>query len=243
MKELNINNLLSFWRLAGSKAGAYHISSYLEVSTINNSDWPNRIWVTSVQNDEAFNVASKLIRDIHQQHRFSLFHEEAEKVNERMHAFDLELISSQTGMNLSLDHWTLKEIIEPLKMIRVSTPKEAYEWSELFKVSFGYTISGETVTSLLHDVSFFTIYHQEHHAGTAILYCTGNVAGIHGLGVLPNMRGKGIAKSTMEALLNEAKLKGLEFACLQASDAAFNMYKHLGFIQEFKMSNYQIKKQ
>lgn len=231
MKELNINNLLSFWRLAGSKAGEYYVSSSLAVSTIENSDWPNRIWITSSQNKEALTEASKLIHDKYQEHRFSLFHGEGENLNELMKAFNLEPISSQSGMNLSLDNWTLKEINDPVKMIRVSTPREANEWSQLFKASFGYSISSKTVTSLFNEVSCFTIYHQEHPAGTAILYCTGNVGGIHGLGVLPNMRGKGIAKSSMEALLNEAKLKGLEFACLQASDAAFNMYKHLGFIQ------------
>lgn len=242
MKELNINNLLSFWRLAGSKVGSFHLSPGIRVSSVKNSDWPNRIWITSILNRQKLISAKEVIMDQRQHHRVSIFHEEDDAPTTLMSQFDFTHISSQTGMSLPLVQWTVTQLQDQVKLLPVTTRQEAEKWSETFKECFGYRISSNTVISLVEDASFFTIHYQNGIAGTAILYQTRDVAGIHGLGVLPSMRGKGIAKSTMEILLNDAKLKGLEIASLQASDRAFNMYKHLGFTEEFKMSNYQINK-
>jgi len=84
------------------------------------------------------------------------------------------------------------------------------------------------------------LHYNSQPVGTVILYFTGKVVGIHSLGVLPKMRGNGIARKTMELLINLASKQGMKQACLQASDSANPMYKKLGFREQFKMLNYQI---
>jgi predicted acetyltransferase len=85
------------------------------------------------------------------------------------------------------------------------------------------------------------IYDYEDIVGTVICHQTQNTIGIHSLGILPNMRGKGYATEIMYNVLNKGLEQGCNLATLQASKMAKSMYEKMGFTTEFIMRNYKLK--
>lgn len=92
-------------------------------------------------------------------------------------------------------------------------------------------------------IKYYLIYDKKTVVGTTILHHTNNIAGIHSLGILQDMRGKGYAKEIMHFILNEAIKKGATLATLQASSIAKKMYEKIGFKTDFTMNNYKLKTQ
>ena len=45
----------------------------------------------------------------------------------------------------------------------------------------------------------------------------------------PEYRKRGIAKKLIEKIIKEAKLKGINFIDLMATEVGYNLYKNLGF--------------
>ncbi len=240
MKNSNTTNLCAFWELAGTKAGTMQLKNGVGTASIPNSDWPNRLWITTSIHHDQLSLAREIMSTQEKTHKLAVFQAEDENTAIQLAPLGFEFVSAQTGMNLSLSHWKIKRQSDRVQLIRVQSYQQAKKWSQLFAESFGYVISVDTVRLLLTDASFYIIHDQGEPAGTVILFYTDAVVGIHGLGILPEMRGQGIAKITMEIVLNQVKLRGKELACLQASDSAFRMYKRLGFREQFKMFNYQI---
>ena len=68
------------------------------------------------------------------------------------------------------------------------------------------------------------------------------VVGIHSMGIIPEMRRRGIGEKVLKEILNISVEQGFKYATLQASMAAKPLYKKYGFTTQFKMSNYQLKK-
>ncbi len=64
------------------------------------------------------------------------------------------------------------------------------------------------------------------------------IIGIHSMGIIPEMRGKGFAEQMMRTILNQAVEQGFERATLQASSMGKGLYLKLDFEQQFAMSNY-----
>ena len=125
----------------------------------------------------------------------------------------------------------------------VKNRDEISTWCTAFEQSFGYKINETTLLHSVDKIAYYTVFLEGQPAGTVILYNTGTVAGIHSLGVVPKMRGKGIAQEIMQFVLKEALSTGAKIATLQASEMARNMYIRLGFTEDFYMKNYKHKTQ
>lgn len=242
MENSNVNNLISLWQLAGYKAGDIKLKNGVHISTIPNSDWPNRLWISSEMNVEKLSLIQSIILESDYELKLTLFKDLNQTLKDQLKIKGFELVSKQTGMNLDLNSWMGESQDDMVHLELIRSEQEVEQWSKLFKDSFGYAISVETVGKLKQDMSFYTIFQNDSPAGTAIMYGTGKTAGFHSLGVIPSMRKKGIANSAMVELLFEAKLRGFQKATLQASDLALKMYERLGFTEQFKMLNYQINK-
>ncbi len=98
-------------------------------------------------------------------------------------------------------------------------------------------IKGFTSKYKIHNLVHF----EEKPIGTLTLFQTGNVMGIHGVGVIPEMRKKGFAEEIMKFAINEAIDVGCEYAQLQASALGKGIYTRLGFEDLFLITNYQLK--
>lgn len=242
MKSSNLHNLIALWELAGSRAGKIEMENGISLSFIPKSEWPNRIWSSSFWDLEKTKAAKPIAHKTDSQLKLSIFHKMDQNLEDQMNNEGFELVSKQTGMDLDLSHWKGENQPDFVHLELVKSVQEAKEWSKLFTESFGYTIAENTVIKLMHDISFYIIYHDNNPAGTIFLFPTENTIGFHSLGIINSMRRKGIAQSTMITLLLKSKLEGYTNATLQASDMAVNMYQCLGFHKQFTMFNYQIKK-
>jgi len=241
MNEINnnINNLISLWEIAGQKSGSCIINKRFGMSVAKTGDWPNRAWLHSKLNDQVIQEIRSLKQAGEKSVKLSLF--ETEEENDPRSVY-LEFVSRQTGMNLNLNEWSVLPFNSAVKLNPVKTPEDSKLWSHLFQQAFGYTIDPNTVNALKNEMTYFILTFDEKPAGTALLYDTFGTVGIHSVGVIHSMRGKGIARSAMIQLLNFSKdlLKGKQ-AALQASDLAVNLYHELGFKKQFLVKNFQIK--
>jgi predicted GNAT family acetyltransferase len=88
-------------------------------------------------------------------------------------------------------------------------------------------INKETLVHNYENVKFYLVHLGEKPIGTLTLFQTGNIMGIHGVGVIPEMRKRGFAEEIMKFAINEAVDANAEYAQLQASPLGKNIYSRL----------------
>lgn len=112
-------------------------------------------------------------------------------------------------------------------------------WTDVAARSFGYAIDVAAVERLAtHDDAELLLAHRDDEAvGTGLLFRTGDVAGLHMVGVTPTARRAGIAGAIMLQLLDVAERRGLRRATLQASTMGEGLYRKLGFVGSGRIDN------
>ncbi|MCO6162525.1 GNAT family N-acetyltransferase [Flavobacterium sp. NRK F7] len=234
--QINIKNLTSLWKEAALVTGDYTVSENTAIATINKGEWPNRIW--SQKSNE---VDIEKIKQLLENNKIGLtyaYFKEGE--NDKHSDFSMfRLKSIQYGMSLRLDkNW---DTLFRLSFQEIEDKEGITMWTSNFEKAFGYSISDEVLQKTKDTISFFTITFEGERVGTVALYVTETVAGIHCLGVIPAMRGKGFAREIMQFVLNLAQKKGATIAVLQASERAKELYLSMGFQQDFLVYNYIAK--
>ncbi|GGF16498.1 GNAT family N-acetyltransferase [Flavobacterium limi] len=234
----NIDNLTGFWKTAGIPFLSYHKKDAFEYCKINHSGWPNKLWFredftaeTLVEIIETVQSNSDLVIPY-----WNIFESNS---NEFLEQNGFEIKSEQVGMFLKLDQKF--ELQNKLTYKKVSNEEEAKIWSELYPKAFGYVISKEILVQDYENASFYLVSFQQEPIGTFMLYQTGNTIGIHGVGVIPEMRRKGFAEEIMKFAINLAIDSNLEYAQLQASVMGKDIYTRLGFEDLFVIRNYVLK--
>jgi ribosomal protein S18 acetylase RimI-like enzyme len=238
--KANIENLTSLWKTASEHFQTYYEGDGFAHSSIPDSQWPNRVWTT--QKDLKVPLAN--IIEIMDKNGLVLSYFDLPTSNNRkeialMEDKGLSEKGVQHGMAIQLDQSFDKPTRLSFQMIKNAA--EVKPWCNAFKQSFGYEISEETLYTTYQKIDYFNVYYQNKVIGTIILYITNGVAGIHSLGIIPEMRGKGFAREAMHFILNLAIEKEATVATLQASGMAKSMYESLGFYTQFIMRNYQFK--
>jgi drug/metabolite transporter (DMT)-like permease len=234
MIKQNIQNLTSLWETAGKEFDKFSKDNNICIANISNSDWPNRIWTDQ-------KISKKIIGEIklkmHKENGlvFSYFNEDTKKSPSNN---NFTLKSVQYGMSLPLN--TKFEIQNSVNLQKVTNKQSSALWSSAFYNAFKYKISTETVIKTKNEIQYFLIYHKDELVGTAVLFNTDKVAGIHSLGILPSKRKLGFANETMCQILNIAIDQNLSLATLQASEMAKKMYVEMGFSNDFIIENYQL---
>lgn len=71
------------------------------------------------------------------------------------------------------------------------------------------------------------------------MYKTGDVIGVHLIGVPAEYRGKGIARAIMNYVIQLSIEIGSQYLTLQASSAGEPLYRSLGFKEQFLIKNYR----
>ncbi|WP_448636528.1 GNAT family N-acetyltransferase [Pedobacter panaciterrae] len=121
---------------------------------------------------------------------------------------------------------------------QVYQPEQAKTWTDLYPESFKYNINPEILIKTCNQITYYTIYLDKTPIGTVLTMQTENAIGIHGLGIIPQMRKRGFAEETMAYILNKAIDNQLTYAYLQASELGKNIYLNMGFTVDFTMRNY-----
>lgn len=236
-KELNIKNLTYLWELVGKAINGYHKRENIFCSHIEKLEWPNRVWTDKPLNEKNIQMIKEIMAN-DKKLIFSYFNEDA---NESLLKKDshFKLQSIQYGMSLPLSHKF--QINKTIDLVKVNDLASAELWSTSFYESFQYKISIETILKTQNQVQYFLTQDEKELLGTAILFVTHDVVGIHSLGIVPNKRKQGFASEVMYHILNWAIDQRLSLATLQASDMAKGMYLKMGFSLDFLMENYKLK--
>ncbi|MDD7914875.1 GNAT family N-acetyltransferase [Polaribacter ponticola] len=236
----NIKNLTSLWTTAGNAFNSHQKLQNFEYSEIKNSEWPNRIWFNQYITQEIIDQIKEKIAVSSSKITVPIWNI-SNKKQDVIHDAILELNNfkvkfEQIGMSLKTS--SLHNLSENVKIKLVSNDFEAKIWSQLFKNSFGYKISCETIINTIKDINYYIAYHNNTAIGTAATHITNNIMGIHSVGIPPEMRRKGYAEQIMKLLINTGVENKYELITLQASNMGKNIYLKLGFKEEFLIKNY-----
>lgn len=240
LRQANIGNMTSLWKTAGLPFHSYISKSDFDYCMVPNSEWPNRLWFTGKRsNEETLQAVLDVVKSssikllLPVWDNYSNNYDEALQTNGFIQQFEL------LGMSLRLGRHFVKQ--NHLNIIRVSSEKEARHWTDIYPTAFGYRISPDILMKTLEEIHYYLAYYQDQPAGTAIQFNTKNVSGIHGIGVIPEMRKRGFAEEIMKFLLNRAIEIGKDYATLQASDMGKGLYLKLGFEEQFTIKHYGLK--
>lgn len=96
-----------------------------------------------------------------------------------------------------------------------------------FKLFIDYLI-GRAGPNQLH---FFIGYYNDKPVATSLVIDHGDVIGLHWVGVVPDMRHKGLGYAISYGALRDAHTRGKEQAILLASDQGQPIYQKIGFTQ------------
>lgn len=233
--EDNINNLTGLWKTVTAPFLAYHTNDLLEHTKIENSGWPNKLWSRKdISKNDVIEI-SKIIK-VNPIVSFPYWDIYETKSNELLEANGFTLKTEQVAMALKLDEkFTLQN---NLSFKRVSTEQDAKTWADLYPHAFGYVISKEILIQNYNNVHFYLVSLDNQPIGTFMLFQTQNTVGIHGVGVIPEMRRKGFAEEIMKYALNLSIDLNADYAQLQASAMGKDIYTRLGFEDLFVIKNY-----
>lgn len=237
--QANIHNLTSLWKTAAIPFSAYHRNPACHYCDVPDSDWPNRLWFNEDITAWDLEVGLKNIPPAVTRFHLPYWDIYTSKSYEMIEAKGFPKASEQAGMSLQLQQpFALKN---NLQFKEVSTAAEAALWTSLFQQAFNYRINDNILLKTLQHIHYDIAYYEQQPIGTAILYNTGAIAGIHAVGVIPDMRRKGFADEIMKFILNKAIESNATYATLQASGMGKDLYLKLGFNDEFVIRNYRLR--
>jgi len=233
--EDNIDNLTGLWQTAGTPFLSYVKNDTFECCKIENSDWPNKLWL---RGDIWTEKLPEIIETLKANPGlvipyWDIFGSNSDQI---LKAHGLQVKSRQVAMVLELkEKFNFKT---QLTFKKVWNEKEAKIWSDLYPHAFGYAISKEILLQNYQNISFYLVEYNAKAIGTFMLFETGKTIGIHGVGVIPEMRRKGFAEEIMKFVLNLALDLDMKYAQLQASPMGKDIYTRLGFEDLFVIKNY-----
>jgi len=233
----NIDNLTTLWKTVATPLLSYHTIDLLEFSQISNSGWPNRLWFREDITEENLPEILKTIEenpglvvpywDVFGSNSNEIFEKNGFSIRNKLAGMTLKL-----GEKFPLQN--------NLSFKRVLNEEDAKIWSDIYPLSFNYVISKETLVHNYENVKFYLVHFEGKPIGTLTLFQTGEIMGIHGVGVIPEMRKRGFAEEIMKFAINEAIDANCEYAQLQASSLGKGIYTRLGFEDLFTITNYQL---
>lgn len=233
----NIYNLTSLWETAGAPFLCNHKTEWFQYCNIENSDWPNKLWFSEditensvVKALEVFKTKKNLVIPY-----WDIYQNNSSEILEK-HNFKIK--SEQTAMFLKLEK-TFDELYK-LNYKRVLNEKDAEIWTSIYPTAFRYRIGKEILLQQFSNLQFHLVYLEEKPIGTFMLFQTQNNIGIHGLGIIPEMRKRGYAEEIMKFILNYAIDSKIDYALLQASAMGKDIYTRLGFEDLFAIKNYTL---
>nr|WP_199000632.1 GNAT family N-acetyltransferase [Flavobacterium sp. ASV13] len=231
----NIDNLTGLWKTVGAPFLSYHTTDTFEYCKIENSGWPNKLWL---REDITKNHLLNIVRTMQTNPDLVLpyFDIFGSKAYEILDAYGFALKTEQVAMVLKLDQKFALQ--NNLTFKRVLNHEDATIWANLYPNAFGYVISKEILIHNHNNFHFYLVSLDEKPIGTFILFQTGKTIGIHGVGVIPEMRRKGLAEEIMKFALNLSIDLNAKYAQLQASAMGKDIYTRLGFQDLFVIKNY-----
>ena len=238
--QANIENLTSLWKRYGAEAICTDKGSTLFA----NRSWPFRCWLEGKSNLDLQTRATP------ESHRLSTWvfgsyddnGEEQHIANTcRERGWILEF--EQTAMYLPLIGYKAPDpqAHQGLVFKAVSDQQQLRAWLSICSEAFGYVVDEKIIKSVWKDkdLSLLLGMVDGEPALTALIFTTGDVVGLHQLGVKTRFQGQGLSKIAMHQLLQQASEQGSKYMVLQASAAGLPLYRKLGFHLQFSLKHFK----
>lgn len=234
VNKLNIDNLTQLWNTLGS----HKVTQFGYQS----QSWPHRLWVPWSEFHET-DHANELISsgvtglfpvwDINSQH--------SKITLSQLESAGVPMYLQQTAMYIDLNSFEGDQEY-PFKIVKISHAEDVALWCDIVEKSFGYSVDREVFHKVKDhpNVHLFLGMDGDQAVATALLYRTGDVIGLHQVGVLPDAGKKGIGTSITASLLSYAKKQGCSLLTLQASASGRNLYIRLGFEEQFEIKTFKL---
>lgn len=232
----NLNNLTSIWKLIGQTYKAFSSGSSFEWVDMNSKTWPNRLWLTKPASPQLLDEAIRQLKSTTTSMVLPHYTTIENPTEPMFTSKGFKVAFTQIGMSLQLKNTFSVE--KEICLTRVKNRADAELWSTLFEQSFGYFICPETIANTCNAVEYYITSHQTNPIGSLLMHQTGSIVGAHALGIIPQMRKQGFAKSIMQTVINKAIKDNAKIMTLQASDMGKNIYLNLGFKTDFILNNY-----
>lgn len=235
----NIKNLTLLWKLMGVRISPVNGMGKFLLS----DHWPHRCWPEEKLKADALVAIGQNIRQLNNSCVVPVFHfagANTRYLENILTSNDFKIAFEQTAMYLEMNTYTPASQSQ-LELITVSHAHDIEQWTEVASISFNYKIDTAAIHAIAchPDVKLISACVDHRPVATAMLFNTGNITGLHQVGVLPSDRGQGIAYHLMNDILLLCRQMGAGYITLQASTAAEGLYEKLGFIRQYKISNYQ----
>lgn len=240
MKQENINNLISLWKTAGQRLNSYYENPQFNYSIDKNSEWPNRIWFNKEIKAETLTSVKNIMSNNNLKLTVPYWGNNSSNADEIFESFEFSLKFKQIGMSMKLENKF--DFEKRLSIEQISNEEEAQIWEDIYPLAFGYKISKELLLATKDKIKYYLAFLDDEPIGTAIVYITNNIAGIHGVGVIPSARRMGYADEIMKSLINNLIDLGAEYSTLQASDMGKGIYLKIGYQEDFSINNYVLNK-
>ncbi len=239
LKQLNVDNLTSLWRRMGINKNSEWNKKGLTVS----EKWPNRYWFDWDANIQQMNSIVPVLHQLPAQAVVPVWMGAGQVANQlEMFLKDecFQVLFSQQAMYLDLQQQALPNLPE-LNVIEAQSPTEIETWVATASAAFGYTIDVAAIAALVDvpEVKLLLLKEAEQAVATALVYQTGDVIGVHLVGVPDEYRGRGFARMIMQQVIKISIEMGGKYLTLQASAAGEPLYLQLGFERQFEIRNYK----
>jgi ribosomal protein S18 acetylase RimI-like enzyme len=239
LMSANIENLTQLWK----RMGATTCSSDKTARLFLSNSWPHRCWFESKVNNKEPTMMAESIEQIKDHHILPVWLQPGTSTTgtqETLKKNGFDVVLEQTAMVLELQNDAKKESSD-LKITEITSDRDSDIWTDIAARSFNYEIDPFVIREItgMPDVQLLQAYRHNHPAATALIFHTGNIVGVHQVGVVEKFRGQGIARKLMQHVINRCSSLSARYITLQASDSAKHLYKSLGFKSQFKIKNYQ----
>ena len=233
LKEKNVENILSLWTMVNTPFNTNYSKENYNYCYLPFSDWPNRLWSWNFT-PEVLDDAINEMRNGKEKLMISYWGDNHDLFLSR----GLEQRSQQTAMSLQLTERPVYE--KRLQLIRVTNEEQARHWADTFTIPFGYHIHENIVAQSCDKVQFYLVFLENTLIGTALLHIEHGIAGIHSVGIIPEVRRKGYAEEIMKILIDMAMDSNVSHCVLQASAMGKGIYARLGFTEDFLFTHYKL---
>lgn len=239
INRLNLDNLTSLWRKMGVRK-----NSILSMDELYGSvNWPHRFWFENYPSNESLIQFESILPELPAFAVVPVWDSNSKTTSELesiLRENHFSILFAQLAMYLELEK-DLQFNSHLQKMKRLTSVCEVPVWTETAGKAFGYKIDDASIESLISEENIHLLLIEVNNlpAGTALVYKTGEIVGVHLVGVITEHRGKGIARSIMEYVIQLAIEIGGRYLTLQASSAGEPLYHSLGFKDQFWIKNYR----
>jgi len=216
----NLDNLIKLWK----RYGAQTLHKDDNARLCKNISWPNRVWA-----DKPLPLSSESLAQTAKNSPDTSLFPVWPMMSENGSASPQKIVEVLVGQSQDAFRY-------PIEIKRLSGNDDIAAWVATGSKAFGYTIDPNAILPLLvcEDIQILLAYNEDSQpVATGLLFKTGNVAGIHQIGVLDTHRGKGVATQMIRSLIERAEKWQADYAVLQASPAGIPVYRKLGFVDQF----------